>query len=108
VDLLCASSTTEQTNFVLAKPREALRQAQDTSVPRWDPRLSAAGNRVAKRLALLLDCLAKMNTWLRFEGRGQLQACDRGPLTPGFVKLEQEALLLLEAVGDFLKEFPLS
>ena len=43
--------------------------------------------RVAKRLAFLLDNLAKMNTWLRFEGRGQLQACDRQPLTSGFVKL---------------------
>ena len=107
VDLLSASSTTEQTNFVLTKPREALRQAQDTSVPHWDPRLSAAGNRVAKRLALLLDCLGKMNTWLRWEGRGQLQACDRGPLTPGFVKLESEARLVLEAVGDFLQEFQL-
>jgi len=42
------------------------------------------------------------------EGRGQLQACDRGPLTPGFVKLEQEVLLVLEAVGDFLKEFQLA
>jgi len=28
VDLLTASSTPEQTNFVLAKPREALRQSQ--------------------------------------------------------------------------------
>ncbi len=107
VDLLSACSTTEQTNFVLSKPREALRQSQDTSVAPWDPRLSAAGNRVAKRLALLLDCLGKMNTWLRLEGRGQLNACDRGPLTPGFVKLERESRLVLEAVGDFLQEFQL-
>jgi len=48
-----------------------------------------------------------MNTWLRLEGRGQLQACDRGPLTPGFVKLEREARLVVEAVGDFLQEFQL-
>ena len=107
VDLLCASSTTEQTDFVLTKPREALRQSQDTAVHHWDSRMSPAGNRVAKRLALLLDCLGKMNTWLRFEGRGQLQACDRGPLTPGFVKLEQESLLVTEALGDFLKELKL-
>ena len=107
VDLLSASSTTEQTDFVLTKPREALRQFQDTTVHHWDPRLSPAGNRVAKRLALLLDCLGKMNTWLRFEGRGQLRACDRGPLTPGFVKLGQESLLITEAADDFLKEFKL-
>jgi hypothetical protein len=107
VDLLCASSTTEQTDFVLIKPREALRQSQDTAVHYWDPRMSPAGNRVAKRLALLLDCLGKMNTWLRWEGRGQLQACDRGPLTPGFVQLGQEAGVILEATGDFLKELQL-
>jgi ParB-like chromosome segregation protein Spo0J len=107
VDLLSASSTTEQTNFVLTKPREALRQSQDSYVHYWDPRLSAAGNRVAKRLAFLLDSLAKMNTWLRFEGRGQLQACDRQPLESGFSKLEQESKLVAEATTDFLKELKL-
>ena len=107
VDLLSASSTTEQANFVLAKPREALRQSQDTTVHYWDPRLSPAGNRVAKRLVPLLDNLGQMNTWLRFAGRGQLQACDRGPLTPGFVRLEREARLVGEAAGDFLKELQL-
>ena len=41
-------------------------------------------------LGFLLDSLSKMNTWLRFEGRGQLPACDRGPLQPGFAKLQME------------------
>jgi hypothetical protein len=48
-----------------------------------------------------------MNTWLRFEGRGQLQACDREPLTEGFSKLRQEAHLLSEATADFVKELKL-
>lgn len=107
VDLLAASSTTEQTNFVLSKPREALRQSQDGYVHHWDPRLSTAGNRAAKRLALLLDNLAKMNTWLRFAGRGQLQACDRRVLADGFTKLEQESKLVAEATSDFIKELKL-
>lgn len=107
VDLLSSSSTNEQTDFVLSKPREAVRQSQSSYVHHWDPRLSTAGNRVAKRLALLLDCLAKMNTWLRFEGRGQLQACDRLPLIPGFEKLEQESKLVAEASHDFLQELKL-
>jgi hypothetical protein len=107
VDLLAASSTTEQRNFVLTKPREAIRQAQDSYVHHWDPRLSVAGNRIAKRLGLLLDGIAKMNTWLRFEGRGQLQACDREPLTEGFFKLRQEAYLLSEATADFVQELKL-
>jgi ParB-like chromosome segregation protein Spo0J len=107
VDLLLASSTQEQTKFVLEKPRQAIAQSQDHHVHSWDPRLSAAGNRLAKRLGFLLDSLSKMNTYLRFEGRGQLQACDRGPLLPGFNKLQQEASLLLEANDDFIKEFKL-
>ena len=107
VDLLSASSTSEQTGFVLAKPREALRQSQDSYVHHWDPRLSLTGNRVARRLAMLLDGLAKMNSWLRLDGRGQLQACDREPLSPSFARLEQETKLVREAVGDFLKELKL-
>lgn len=107
VDLLLASSTREQTQFVLEKPRDAIRQSQEHYVHHWDPRLSTAGNRVAKRLGWLLDSLAKMNTWLRFDGRGQLQACDRGPLRPGFVKLEQEASLVIEAATDFNQELQL-
>jgi len=67
--------------------REALRQSQADYVHQWDPRMSASGNRVTKRLTLLLDCLAKMNTWLRYTGRAELQAVDREPLTSGFVKL---------------------
>ena len=107
VDLLLASSTQEQTQFVLEKPRQAITQSQDHHIHHWDARLSAAGNRLAKRMGFLLDSLSKMNTWLRFEGRGQLQACDRVPLLPGFTKLQQEALLLLEANDDFIKELKL-
>jgi ParB-like chromosome segregation protein Spo0J len=107
VDLLSASSTTEQTEFVLSKPREALRQSQSSAVHRWDPRMSAAGNRVAKRLGLLLDGLARMNTWLRYTGRAELQAVDRQVLTGGFAKLEQETKLVGEAIADFLQELKL-
>jgi ParB-like chromosome segregation protein Spo0J len=107
VDLLCACSTTEQTDFVLTKPREALRQSQDAAVHHWDPRLSPAGNRIAKRLAWLLDSLGKIHAWLRLESRGQLQACDRGPLTPSFIKLKQELLGVTEALSDFLQEIDL-
>ena len=107
VDLLTACSTTEQTDFVLSKPREALRQSQADCVHHWDPRLSTNGNRVAKRLGLLLDCLAKMNSWLRYTGRAELQAMDREPLTGGFVKLAQETTLVHEATTDFLKELKL-
>ena len=107
VDLLLASSTQQQAQFVLEQPRQAIAQSQDHHIHHWDPRLSAAGNKIAKRLGFLLDSLSKMNTWLRFEGRGQLQACDRVPLLPGFTKLQQEATLLSEANDDFIKELQL-
>ena len=107
VDLLLASSTQEQTAFVLGDPRRALRQADDRYVHYWDPRLSVAGNRVAKRLSLLLDCLAKMQSWLLYQGRGDLQACDRQPLESGFARLAQEGHLVAEAAQDFLQELKL-
>jgi hypothetical protein len=107
VDLLTASSTAEQQHFVLSEPREAVRQSQADFVHQWDPRMSSAGNRAAKRLALLLDCLAKMNSWLRYKGRADLQAIDRAPLSTGFAKLEQETKLVAEAVADFLTELKL-
>jgi hypothetical protein len=107
VDLLLASSTQEQTSFVLGDPRRALRQSDECYVHAWDPRMSVAGNRVAKRLSLLLDCLAKMQSWLRYQGRGDLQACDREPLESGFEKLAQEGRSVAEAAQDFLKELKL-
>ena len=107
VDLLLASSTQEQTAFVLSDPRRALRQADDRFVHHWDPRLSVAGNRVAKRLALLLDSLAKMQSWLRYQGRGELQACDREPLEGGFARLVDEGRLVSELSADFLQELKL-
>lgn len=104
VDLLLASSTQQQAAFVLSDPRRALRQSEDGYVHSWDPRMSVEGNRVAKRLALLLDGLAKMQSWLRYQGRGKLQACDVEPLQPGFQRLSREALLVAETVDDFVAE----
>ena len=104
VDLLLASSTREQKDFVLGDPRKALRQSEDRYVHYWDPRLSTAGNRAAKQLASLLDGLAKMQSWLRYQGRGQLQACDREPLEAGFQRLSRESRLVAEAADDFVAE----
>jgi ParB-like chromosome segregation protein Spo0J len=108
VDLLLASSTREQTEFVLGDPRRALRQFAEQYVHQWDPRMSTAGNRIAKRLGLLLDNLAKMQTWLRYQGRGDLQACDGPLLAPGFRRLVDESRLVAEATDDFIKELPLA
>jgi ParB-like chromosome segregation protein Spo0J len=107
VRLLQAASTREQAQFVLEKPRQAIRQSQDSYVHQWDPRLSTAGNRFARRLGILLDSTTKMNHWLRFTGRGELQACDRPVLLPGIAKLSEEATLLAESSRDFSRELQL-
>jgi len=104
VDLLLASATREKEEYVLARPREALRQARAVEPPAWDPRLSSAGNRIAKQLGLLLDLLGRMENWLHTRGRGELTACDRGPLAPGFSRLSREARSVAELADDFLLE----
>jgi hypothetical protein len=104
VELLLASSTKDQKQCVLDDPRGALRQSQQQPMHLWDPRMSATGNRVAKQLTGLLDQLAKMQSWLAYRGRGDLMACDRQLLTPGFERLVRETGAVCEAADDFVKE----
>ena len=104
VDLLLASSTGEQKDFVLRDPRRALRQSQEQPVTRWDPRMSPPGNRIAKQLGYLLDHLAKMQTWLEYRGRGELMAYDRNVLVPGLERLVGDARAVAEATRDFVTE----
>jgi ParB-like chromosome segregation protein Spo0J len=108
VDLLLASASRQKEEYVLAKPREALRQAQVVTPPAWDPRLSSAGNRIAKQLGYLLDQLGRMENWLQHRGRGELLACDRGPLAPGFSRLSCQARSVAELTDDFLLELKVS
>jgi ParB-like chromosome segregation protein Spo0J len=107
VDLLIVSGTREKMAFVLERPREALREAQAGEVRGWDPRLSAAGNRVSRQLAALLDQLARMANWLRHHGRGNLALCDRGVLEPAFTRLAGEAHIVAELTNDFVPEIHL-
>jgi len=108
VDLLLASASREKEEFVLAKPREALRQARGVIPPAWDPRLSSAGNRISRQLGYLLDQLARMENWLQHRGRAELTACDRGPLVPGFSRLSRETRSVAELADDFLLELKVS
>jgi ParB-like chromosome segregation protein Spo0J len=107
VDLLLSAGTGEKQEFVLAKPREALREVSGTEARPWDPRLSVAGNRVNRQLAAVLDGLARMENWLRHRGRGELRLCDRGVLRGGFQRLGGQAAAVAEQVGDFLRELHL-
>ena len=91
VRLLLGSVTAEQKRFVLAQPREALGQAGAPEPKGYDPRLSAAGNRVSKQLAVLLDRLAWVENFLECHGWTSLQAADRLVLGPLFQRLSRDA-----------------
>lgn len=106
VDLLLASASREQEDYVLAKPREAVQQAHGTTPRAWDPRLSVAGNRVARRVVGLLDDLERLEHWLLHRGRAELTPSDRGLLIPSFTRLLRDAIVVAELVEDLLKELP--
>jgi ParB-like chromosome segregation protein Spo0J len=107
VDLLLASSTRQQKEYVLAKPREAVAQARGGPLRSWDPRLSTAGNRVARRLGWLLDNLAGMENWLRHRGRGELSLGDGVVLCAGFERLGRDGRVVGELAEDLAKEMRL-
>jgi hypothetical protein len=107
VDLLLASSTREQKEFVLEKPRQAVAQARGGPVRSWDPRLSTVGNQVSRKLAWLLDNLARMENWLRHRGRGELSLCDCSILSPGFERLAHDGRIVAELTDDLVAEMKL-
>jgi ParB-like chromosome segregation protein Spo0J len=107
VDLLLASGTHEKRQYVLEKPRQALREYEGHLTRSWDPRMSAAGNRISRQLARLLDLLGSLQSWLRYSGRGTLELRDRQPLRPGFERLLAESLGVAELTEDFLRELHL-
>jgi ParB-like chromosome segregation protein Spo0J len=107
VDLMLGSATREQAEFVLEKPREALRQAKGEVPAAWDPRLSSAGNRISKQLGWLLNQLGRMEQWLRHRGRVDLSTGDRSILKPSFTRLSGDARSVAELSDDLLSELNL-
>jgi ParB-like chromosome segregation protein Spo0J len=104
VDLLLTSVSREQEEYVLSKPREALQQAHGGTPRAHDPRLSVAGNRVRRRVVVLLDELERLEHWLLHRGRAELTPSDRDWLTPSFTRLLRDAVVVAELVEDLLKE----
>jgi ParB-like chromosome segregation protein Spo0J len=101
VELLEQAASGEQEKYILAKPREALAQAQGLERRAWDPRLSAAGNRIGRQVGLLQDLLARMENWLEQRGRADLTVPDRSLLAPRFVRLAQAAAVVAELANDW-------
>jgi hypothetical protein len=97
IDLLQGASP-EQAAFVLAKPREALRHARGVPTALRDPRLSRAGNWLAKHLTQALEALTRMEHWLQTPGERELTAGDREIVQPLLARLGDEAGLVAELV----------
>jgi ParB/RepB/Spo0J family partition protein len=104
VDLLQAAPGQIHQQYILDQPRQALQQARQETGWAWDPRLSASGNRVARRLTYVLEDLRRMETWLRSQGRAGLTPCDRLVLTPGFSQLARDASSVAALSQDLIAE----
>ncbi|HTX52276.1 MAG TPA: ParB N-terminal domain-containing protein [Candidatus Baltobacteraceae bacterium] len=88
IDLLQGASE-EQAAFVLSQPRQALAQTRSLPVALRDPRLSRAGNWLARHLTQALEALGRVESWLRTPNERELREGDREVLEP-----------LLRRVGD--------
>jgi len=104
VHLLLGCTTREQREYVLLKPREAIREATGGLTRSYDPRLSVAGNHLARRLAMLLEGLARMENWLRHSGRAELSQRDGELLRGGLERLGRDAHTVAELSAELARE----
>jgi hypothetical protein len=104
VDLLLACQSREQEDYVLSLPRQALAQRQGGGPRPWDPRLTPAGNRLARLLAQVLDQLGRLEHWLLHRGTTPLAASDRQLLVADFTRLVRDTQVVSELTADFLEE----
>jgi len=103
IDLLQGASQ-EQTAFVLAKPREALALVHGMPTALRDPRLSRAGNWLARHLAQALEALTRVENWLRTPNERELHAQDREIVQPLLARVGDQANVVAELVlGPDLK-----
>jgi ParB-like nuclease domain len=103
IDLLQGASS-DQAAFVLAKPREALALVHGMPTALRDPRLSRAGNWLAKHLAQALEALTRVENWLRTPNERELRASDREIVQPLLARVGDQANVVAELVlGPDLK-----
>lgn len=103
IDLLSGASE-EQAAYVLTKPREALARVQSMPTALRDPRLSRAGNWLAKHLAQALEALVRVENWLRTPNERELRVQDRGIVRPLLERVGDQAIVVAELLlGPDLK-----
>lgn len=95
---LLQGASPEQAAFVLEKPREALAQACGVPTALRDPRLSRAGNWLARHLTQALEALVRVEHWLRTPGERELTARDREIVQPLLERLGDQADIVAEQV----------
>jgi ParB-like chromosome segregation protein Spo0J len=104
IDLYLSAAGTTQQAFVLEQPREALRRAQSRPLWQQDPRLSRAGNQVARQVGRLLEESGRWLAWLRSPGLLRLQRSDPPLLAPLLERLVQEARCVAEETKQCQRE----
>jgi ParB/RepB/Spo0J family partition protein len=97
IDLLQGASD-EQAAFVLQKPREALALLHSMPTALRDPRLSRAGNWLARHLTQALEALVRVENWLRTPNERELRAQDREIVQPLLARVGDEAGVVAELV----------
>jgi hypothetical protein len=97
IELLQGASP-EQAAFVLQKPRQALAQARGLPIGLRDPRLSRAGNWLARHLSQALEGLGRMERWLHTPGERELTELDRTIVQPLLARLGDQARSVAEQV----------
>lgn len=97
IELLQGASP-EQAAFVLAKPRQALAQTRSLPVALRDPRLSQAGNWLARYLTQALEALVRVENWLRTPNERELRESDREILEPLLTRVGDQAGNVAELV----------
>ena len=97
IDLLQGASP-EQAAFVLQKPREALALVHGMPTALKDPRLSRAGNWLARHLTGALESLVRVENWLRTPNERELHEKDREILKPLLARVGDQASVVAELV----------
>jgi ParB-like chromosome segregation protein Spo0J len=97
IELLQGASE-EQAAFVLARPREALTFVHGMPTALRDPRLSRAGNWLARHLTQALEALTRVENWLRTPNERELRGPDREVLQPLLVRVGDQSGVVAELV----------
>ena len=95
---LLQGAAPEQAAFVLQRPREALAQARGMPTALRDPRLSRAGNWLARHLTGALEALVRIENWLRTPNERELRLQDREILQPLLARVGDQASVVAELV----------